>query len=231
MKRLVLTLLVCVVFPATAMAHLERPSYWPDPAPDTSVTPAAGGKVPTARSFGSLLTGKGPGEVRVVCQEDSLKLAIKSIKSAKKKGYHLRPSQPLIKYSAKKAKSMTKANKKLFKKCRYGAIQPAIDASGNNDRVAIMPGVYTEPESRQAKTNDPKCNPSLLQEDASGSPTPSYEYQVTCPHDQNLVYVQGRAIKGEPLQTPRSSRLGIPEQELGKCVRCNLQVEGTGPAP
>ena len=30
--------------PSLASAHLERPSYWPDPAPDTSVSPPAGGR-------------------------------------------------------------------------------------------------------------------------------------------------------------------------------------------
>ena len=30
----------------TASAHLERPSYWPNPAADNSVSPATGGGVP-----------------------------------------------------------------------------------------------------------------------------------------------------------------------------------------
>ena len=94
-----------------------------------------------------------------------------------------------------------------------------------------MPGLYTEPESRSAPENDPNCNPSLLQEDASGDLTPSYEYQVTCPNDQNLIYVQGRAVVGDPPEPPLSNRQGIPAQELGPCVRCNLQIEGTGPKP
>ncbi len=94
-----------------------------------------------------------------------------------------------------------------------------------------MPGHYTEPESRSAPENDPTCNPSLLQEDASGDLAPSYEYQVTCPNDQNLIYVQGRAVVGDPLQPPLSNRQGIPAQELGPCVRCNLQIEGSGVKP
>ena len=94
-----------------------------------------------------------------------------------------------------------------------------------------MPGRYTEPKSRQAPLNDPRCNPSLLQEDASGDLTPSYEYQVTCPNDQNLVYVQGREVVGKPPSPPLTNRHGIPAQELGKCVRCNLQIEGSGAQP
>ncbi len=71
----------------------------------------------------------------------------------------------------------------------------------------------------------------MLQQDQSGALTPSYEYQASCPNDQNLIYIQGREIKGKPLMTPAPDRHGIPEQELGECVRCNLQFEGSGVKP
>ena len=73
-----------MALPGAAFAHLERPSYWPDPRPDTSVTPAAGGEVPTMRSFASTVTGAGPGDVRVVCQRNSLTLAKRSIEDARR---------------------------------------------------------------------------------------------------------------------------------------------------
>ena len=220
-----------MAIPAVASAHLERPSYWPDPAPDTAVNPAAGGEVPTARSLGSAVTGQGPGNVRVVCKGNSLELAAKSIKSANKNGFRLRPSQPRLKISDSKAQKLFEINRQLAKMCSFGSIQPAIDKSGNNDRVVIMPGRYTEPKSRKAPVNDERCNPSLLQEDQSGALTPSYEYQARCSNDQNLIYIQGRAVEGEPLAQPDPDRHGIPEQELGKCVRCNLQIEGSGARP
>ncbi len=217
--------------PSLASAHLERPSYWPDPAPDTEVKPAAGGAVPEARSLNSAVSGKGPGDVRVVCQNSSLKLARESIRSARRNGFRLRPSQPKKRISAKRAKDLLAANRKFDQRCAFDNVQDAVTASGNNDRVVVMPGRYTEPESRRAPTNDPRCKPSLLQEDQSGALTPSYEYQATCPNDQNLIYLQGRAIEGNPLATPRPNRHGIPEQELGKCIRCNVQIEGSGARP
>ncbi len=220
-----------VAVPTVASAHLERPSYWPDPTVDQAGGQPTGGKVPEARSLGSAVSGKGPGSVRVVCQDDSLDLAKASITDAKKKGFRLRPSQPKKKLSGKKADKLKKINKDLAGMCEFGSIQEAINESGNNDRVVIMPGRYTEPDSREAPVNDPECNPSLLQEDQSGALTPSYEYQATCPNDQNLIYVQGRAVEGEPLATPDPDRHGIPEQELGECVRCNLQLEGSGAKP
>ena len=227
--------LIAVGVPGVASAHLERPSYWPDPAPDASVTPPAGGGVPTARTLASAVTGAGPGEVRVVCQgEDgraSLRRARRSIRRARTTGFKLRPSQPTIRYSARQARRMERLNRRLAALCRYQSVQQAVNDSGNNDRIVIMPGVYTEPESRGRPQNDERCNPELLQRDASGDPTPSFAYQVTCPNDQNLVYVQGRAVTGEPLAVPREDRQGIPEQELGTCVRCNLQIDGSGPKP
>src|SRR3954453_6129274 len=35
----------------SALAHVERTSYWPNPAPDTSVSPPAGGAPPKVRSL------------------------------------------------------------------------------------------------------------------------------------------------------------------------------------
>src|SRR3954462_919801 len=80
--------------PSLASAHIERASYWPDPAPDCSVTPCAGGEVPTARSLDSALSTTGPGVTRVVCQKDSVKRVQRSIADAQSGGYVLRPSQP-----------------------------------------------------------------------------------------------------------------------------------------
>ena len=45
--RVLAAALIASLVPALAWAHVERTSYWPNPGPDTSVTPAAGGAVPT----------------------------------------------------------------------------------------------------------------------------------------------------------------------------------------
>jgi hypothetical protein len=219
-----------LLVPALAAAHLERPSYWPDPAADKSVSPPAGGKVPKARSLASAVTGRGPGEVRVVCKRSSLKLAKRSIRRAQRRGFRLRPSLPKRKISASKARKLRRINRVLFRRCDFKAVQKAVTRSRNNDRIVIMPGRYTEPKSRRSPVNDPKCNPGLLQDNQSGDSTPSYEYQATCPNDQNLIHVAGRAIKGDPAPID-ADRHGIPDQELGRCIRCNLQIEGSGPRP
>src|SRR5262249_56149177 len=58
-----------MLVPALAFGHIERASYWPNPAPDTSVKPPAGGSVPAIRNLYSALDQKKPGKTRVVCQQ------------------------------------------------------------------------------------------------------------------------------------------------------------------
>ena len=231
LRSLGLALLVAALVATTASAHLERPSYWPDPAPDASISPPAGGKVPKARSLASAVTGKGPGEVRVVCKGNSLDLALQSIRGARSEGFRLRPSQPVTTYGKRKARKMKRINRALAKDCGYRSVQAAVNDSGNNDRIVIMPGRYTEPKSRKAPLNDERCNPAMLQTTQSGAQAPSYDYQVSCPNDQNLIHVAGRAATGETLPEPRPDRHGVPEEELGECIRCNLQIEGSGAKP
>jgi hypothetical protein len=226
--------LVALLLPATALAHLERPSYWPDPAPDTSVSPPAGGEVPDARSLASATKKSVRGKTYVACKgkagKKSLKKLRHSVKRARKQGFRLRPSQPKEKLGRAKAKKLLKLNRRLARMCKFKTVQKAVNKAGNNDRVVIMPGRYREKPSRQAPVNDPACA-DLTQLDSSGAETPSYEYQVTCPNDQNLIYVQGREVVGDPLPSPDPNRHGIPEQELGPCVKCNLQIEGSGVKP
>src|SRR3954467_10596615 len=97
-------LAVSLALAAPALAHVERTSYWPDPAPDTSVTPPAGGDVPKARSLSSALSS---GQTtRVVCKPNSPALARPDITKARLKGYKLRPTQPAIKISKAQARKL-----------------------------------------------------------------------------------------------------------------------------
>src|SRR3990170_579750 len=102
--------IVMAVVTATAFGHVERTSYWPDPAPDRSVKPAAGGKVPEARGLASALRAKPRGKTRVVCQSASLRKANRSINAARKKGTTLRPSQGTKKLSARQARKLKRLN-------------------------------------------------------------------------------------------------------------------------
>jgi Right handed beta helix region len=240
--------LVAVLVPAVAFAHVERASYWPDPAPDTSVKPPAGGSVPAVRGLYSALNKKKPGKTLVVCQQvpskklrkhgtvkqlsknKSIKKLNKDLKKAQKKGYKLRESQPATKLKKKKARKLRNFNIKLLRRCTYSSIQAAVNKARNNDRVEILPGLYTEPKSRRAPTNDPKCADLKITNDKNQAGAVSYAYQFNCPNDQNLIAVVGRALTNVPVpQPPRLDRHVIPD--AGPCIRCNLQIQGTGASP
>jgi parallel beta helix pectate lyase-like protein len=237
-----------IALPALALAHIERASYWPDPAADTSVSPPAGGSVPAVRSLFSALNKKAPGTSRIVCshvppkkvrkhgtikrlsKNASIKALNAGLKAGRGNGYKLRPSQPAIKVSKKQAKKLRRFNIKLLRRCRFDSIQAAVTASHNNDRVEVMPGVYTEPASKAKPTNDPACASLKETNDKGETGAVSYRYQVACPNDQNLIAVIGRAPgPNPPPQPPSVDRHGIPD--LGPCIRCNLQIQGTGVSP
>jgi hypothetical protein len=232
MRRFLLALAIALttvmVVPQIASAHVERPSYWPDPKPDCSVKPCAGGAIPKARSLASALDAKLPGKTRVVCKANSLSLVKASIKKARAHGYYIRPTDHRS-FSAKSAVRLLRTNKALFKQCAYRQIQPAVTASHNNDRVVVMPGLYAEPTSRSAPTFDAKCAPYRTHSDSGDPGALSHEYQIMCPNDANLISVVGRdlgkGVKGDP-DPALPSRLGIPN--AGKCIRCNVQLEGSG---
>ena len=213
-----------------AAAHIERTSYWPDAQADRSLTPAAGGAVPVARSLNSALQAGPAGETRVVCKPDSLARALDSIGRAQAKGYRLRPSQPLLTLTPGQARGLRQLNRELFERCAFRDIQAAVFKSTNNDRVVVMPGRYRENPSRAQPTNDPRCA-DLRETNALGrAGAASYRYQVACPNDQSLIYIQGRTVPAKaPPNPPLASRFGIPDADA--CLRCNLQIEGAGVTP
>jgi hypothetical protein len=220
---------IVVVLPATALAHVERTSYWPDPAPDRGVEPAAGGEVPEYRKLRTALRTRAPGQTRIVCQDDSLKSAKHSIRTARG-GFKLRPSEELRTLSRRRAHKLRRLNRRFMRRCRYDSIQEAVVDSANNDRIVIMPGTYTEPASRAAPENDPACA-DLVSDSDHGTGAVSYRYQAACPNDQNLIAIIGREALDapDPQVGPDTDRHGIPN--VGPCIRCNLQIEGSGARP
>ena len=219
--------LCALLMPTLASAHVERASYWPDPAPDCSISPCAGGQVPTPRTLASALDTSA---TRVVCQPDSLKRAQQSIDRAVSNGYYLRPTGARQTLSAAEGRSLLDLNRKLSKRCAFDSIQAAVNQSGNNGRVVIMPGLYTEPASRAAPTFDQSCAQYGITNDRGETGALSYKWQFYCPNDQNLIAVLGRAPGNtDPPDPPAEDRHGIPD--LGPCIRCNIQIEGSGPSP
>lgn len=106
-------------------------------------------------------------------------------------------------------------NEALLGQCGYQDIQAAVDAAANGTRILVLPGVYREEPSRASPSPDLRCAALM----APGAARPdrlvaTYEYQLRCPNDHNLVAVVG-------------------DTDLdGFCdTRCGLQIEGTGAGP
>ena len=230
MRRIVVAILIALIgillVPMAAQAHVERPSYWPNPKADCGVSPCAGGAVPTARTLSSALDAGKPGTTRVVCQSGSLRRVEIAIRTARSSGYFIRPTDHRG-LSQKEAAALLSVNKSLFKRCSYHEIQRAVTASHNNDRVVVMPGIYKELTSRSKPTQDPACAQYRTKSDGGDPGAVSHDYQLHCPNDANLVAVIGRgADTSKAPSPPRIDRHGIPG--VGKCIRCNLQLEGSG---
>lgn len=219
---------IALAFAALASAHVERAAYWPDPARDCSIHPCVGGRVPKARPLRVALHPRHGHKTRVVCKRNSMKLLKKSVRRARKHGYDLRPSDHR-RLSKKQARRELRLNKKLFRRCKFRNIQPAVTKSRNGDTVVVMPGLYLEKKSRAQPTHDQRCAGYTV---ANGRETGavSYKYQYSCPNDQNLIAVLGRLpAKALPPDPPRKDRWGIPD--LGPCIRCNFQLLGSGVSP
>src|SRR4051794_35504894 len=120
-------LVISALAPSLASAHVERSAYWPDPAPDCTITPCAGGAVPKARSLASALDRSRPGDTRVVCQSGSLRRARAFIGRARGKGYDVRPTDHRS-LSRRQARRLLELNRSLFSRCRYHEIQSAVSA-------------------------------------------------------------------------------------------------------
>jgi len=230
MRRVVLVMVVslfAVLLPSMAAeAHVERPAYWPDPKPDCTISPCAGGEVPTARSLASALEDAPPGETLVVCKDDSLALLNEAIDKARADGYFIRPTDHQD-FSEAETTALLEVNEALFERCEYDEIQTAVTAAGNNDRVVVMPGLYEEPTARSQPTDDPACDQYEMQAESGDPGALSYDYQFHCPNDANLVAVIGRGPDtAAPPAPPKSDRHGVPNP--GPCIRCNLQLEGSG---
>jgi len=165
---------------------------------------------------------------RAVAAHPSIARLRASLADARTTGYRDRPSQPPRVLDAVEAERLLAFNERLLAACAFQEIQPAVTASGNNDSAVVMPGVYTEPTSRKQPKYDPRCKRYTGYSDYPqrlGAAT--YAYHWNCPNDANLVAVIGRrpGTRDAP-NPPLLNRRGIPD--LGPCVRCNLQLEGSG---
>ena len=183
---------------------------------------------------GEASSGSSQVSTRALGDHPSIQRLDEALDEAVSTGYVLRPSEPRVQITQQEAENLRAINLQLLAACSYDEIQPAINDSGNNDRVVVMPGVYTEPTSRAVPTNPPPeenpCEDLKEVNDRGNTGANSYAYVATCPNDQNLIAVIGREPRHDQVpQPPRGDRHLIPDE--GPCIRCNLQLEGSGVGP
>lgn len=156
--------LCALTAPASALAHAERPSYYPNFDSEAQRYMPVRGEVPVYRS-------RGPS--KVVCADDSRQRVRQAFRGRSPAITRLR-------------------NKRLrmLRRCEFETIQGAINAAQNGDRILIMPGLYREAPSRDVPEPDPACAERYV-ESESGARVPSYEYHRACPNAQNLVAIVG----------------------------------------
>lgn len=197
----VLTGVVLLGFASAASAHEERPAQFPDGT----------GSVPAYRPYPA------PNRL-VVCRPDS--------------------QQRIAGYTGE----LRARNTALLAKCRYSSIQDAInDVRVANSTIYVLPGLYTEDKYADSRPtgycadlktssdsplaeaqyigslSGPEARPAEMAE----SDTPiaiSYEDQLRCPHNLNMI-----AILGD--RSPGDDSIRCDSQW------CGLQIEGTGRTP
>jgi len=86
---------------------------------------------------------------------------------------------------AKREETAWHRNSKLFKRCQFEHIQEAVNATGNDVDILVLPGLYREEPSRAAPTS---CNTCGDNSDGSFS----FAYHLAHPNDQSLIAVLGK---------------------------------------
>lgn len=139
--------------------------------------------------FGTTPAIRTSGRALVVCKGDSGKRLRRDFRRDRKK---------------------LRARLALLDDCKFKDIQAAVDAAKNDTRILVMPGVYKEGPSRAAPSPDPKCKDMFTENE--GNKVPSYEYQLNCPNDMNLIAIVGDG----------------PDKDRKCDHKCGIQIEGMG---
>jgi hypothetical protein len=210
-SRVIAALIVIVALAgaASASAHVERHSFYPDHTK---------GSVPKYRTTGPKL---------VVCKSDSGKRIRKAFPQRGK-----RPKRP----AASRGKKALRAYKKrlaryekrnrarltrlrLLKQCKFDHIQAAVNAAKSNYRILIMPGLYMEEPSQQVADRAPACG------DLTADGRVPYDVMYRCPNVDNLIAVMGDDPNDEDRVCDQKCNLQI--EGMGKVPR-DVEIRGKG---
>ena len=190
-------------------------------------------RCPKARSLASAVTGAGPGEVRVVCQG---KLARRSPRVHQEGAPQGLP--PAAEPSRKKlgdrraSEAPARSTAPSSGECEFKSVQARGERLGQQrprrDHARPLHGAEVAARARER----PALQPVLLQDDQSGALDAELRVPGDLPQRPEPDLRPGpRGRRASRSRRRDPNRHGIPEQELGACVRCNLQIEGSGARP
>ena len=228
-----LVTLVLLALPGLAFAHPERPSYWPDPAPDRSVSPPAGGKVPTARSLASAVTGNGPGDVNVVCKGTGERVARRSRAVAAARP---RPTaSACVPASRRSALPSSEADELLRINQRAGqAVRLPLGAAGGPRLRQQRPGRdHARPLHGAGVAQAPHQRPALQPEPAPEGrqrrPDPELRVSGDLSERPEPDLRAGPRVVGRPARAPARQPPGDPGAGAGRVRALQLPDRGLGP--
>ena len=235
LRRVILmcTVLGTLLVPAVAFAHLERPSYWPDPTPDTVGVP--GRRRQGARAALALLGGprKGPrrgarglpGPRRLEVDRGAAQVDLQGpqvrLPAAPEPAEAL--PQPARRARAAlgepRARAEVQVQRDPARHLRLGQQRPRRGPAGPLHRAHLARPAAQRPALRR---HDPD---GLGRRQDAELPVPGHlsERPEPDPHPGP------RGAHTPPPSPPLDEPAGDPGP--GPCVRCNLQLEGSGVEP
>jgi hypothetical protein len=189
-----------LALPATAAAHPERTTFFPD---------ASKGSVPAFRDKGPAL---------YVCKGNA------------KSGETRRKIRRYFKGDDARMTTLRRQRMRQLRRCKFQHIQAAVDAAKSGDRIRILPGIYREEPSRAVPFNDPKCSmddskywePTNDGHGENGK-VPTYDFNWECKNSRNLIQVLGDDPGDEGLTCDQKCNLEI--EGLG-FKRTQVRIEG-----
>ena len=200
------------------------------PIPRSLRRPAA--RSPRRARFPPLSPGAAPAACGSCARKKSLRLALRSIRQARTGRVFASVRASSRSASAgKQARRWARINRRLRRQCRYRSMQKAVTASGQQRPHRDHAGpLHGSPSSRARRINDPRCNPVAAPEGRERRPHAELRVPGHLPQRPEPRLRPGpRRSSGKPLaDAARPTARASPTQELGECVRCNLQIEGSG---
>ena len=178
----------------------------PRPTPPSSPPPAARCRAALAETA---VTGKGAGKVRVVCQGKGGRKSL-AWSQVDRQGAQARlpdPAQPAQAQAHPQARRASCCGRTPRWRASASTTRSSrrSTASGNNDRVVVMPGRYTEPTSRKQPLNDPRCATSPRPTRAAPR-RPATATRSPAPMTRTWSTSQGRAVPDAPPPQPAADQ-------------------------